>query len=98
MERPRNESSSFSLSLLGSLCLFTFGLLLLDSYWLLERCWLWLYVIFLWVLKHHWRVNREVGSHLILVTISHIDIHVFSLEVEIEGSWPEKGSDNDNSI
>jgi len=98
VERPRNESSSFSLSLLGSLTLFTLGLLLLDGDWLLEGCWLWLYVVFLWVLQHHWGVNREVGSHLVLVTISHIDIHVFSLEVEVEGTWPKQGPDNDHSV
>ena len=98
MERPRNESSSFSLSLFGSFSLFTLGLLLLDGDWLLEGCWLWLYIIFFWVLQYHWRVHREVGSHLVLVTISHIDIHVFSLEVEVERSRPEQGSDNDDSV
>lgn len=84
-------------SLVFSRSLFTFLWWFNDS-WLLKRSWLGLYIIFFWVVEHNWWMNWEVRSYFIFVTISYINVQESSLVVEVERSWPLKGSDNDNTI
>ena len=84
-------------SLVFSRSLFTFLWWFNDS-WLLKRSWFGLYIIFFRVVEHNWWMNREVRGNFIFVTISYINVQESSLIVEVERSWPLKGSDNDNTI
>lgn len=94
MMLSKRERRSFILGLFT----LRFSFLFNFSDWLFKWSWLGLYIILIWISQNNRRVDWEVGCNFILVSITYIDIHVFSLVIEVERSRPLEGSHDYDTV